>query len=70
MIKQEQFENSYKAIISQRKASQELNKSLRTELEQMIKAFISYLDTVDSKNQKFEEYMSLQEEMMFGSLDI
>ena len=69
MIKQEQFENSYKAIINQRKASQELNKSLRTELEQMMKAFISYLDTVDSKSQKFEEYMSLQEEMMFGRGD-
>ena len=69
MIKQEQFENSYKAILNQRKASQDLNKSLRTELEQMITAFTSYLDTVDSKNQKFEEYMSLQEEMMFGRGD-
>ena len=52
MIKQEQFENSYKAIINQRKASQELNKSLRTELEQMMKAFISYLDTARTRNLK------------------
>ena len=69
MIKQEQFENSYKAIENQRKASEDLNKSLRTELEQMMSSFLAYLDTVNDKNAKFKEYMDLQKEMMFGRGD-
>lgn len=69
MIKQEQFENSYRAIENQRTASSDLNKSLRTELEQMMSAFLAYLDTVEDKNKKFQEYMDIQKEMMFGRGD-